>query len=109
MSERYGSCPACNGYGSLTIRTGGDKRECGRCGGTGFDGSSEAYLEREGRREWDRESHKAWSWGISEHRAAVVNVDQKFYSGAKKTRAMDLAIAALESHLNKQTNKGKVK
>lgn len=34
MSERYGVCPSCAGSGSRI----GD--ECGRCGGTGFDGSA---------------------------------------------------------------------
>lgn len=53
MSERNGDCPRCRGQGAVLIKTGvvdpstkieeAVSEECGRCDGTGFDGS--AYPE----------------------------------------------------------------
>lgn len=37
MSERYGRCQKCDGYGSKL------DLECYLCGGTGFDGAAELY------------------------------------------------------------------
>lgn len=59
MSERYGDCPTCKGHGSIFIRklTHNEdtkenvKLECPACGGTGFDGSEEAYSRKEDDRE----------------------------------------------------------
>lgn len=53
MSERYGKCPRCEGWGDLLVipksvtqpldHTEIKKIECGDCGGTGFNG----YLNRD--------------------------------------------------------------
>jgi DnaJ-class molecular chaperone len=39
--ERYGDCPSCKGKGVIK------KLICGRCEGTGCDGSADAWLARE--------------------------------------------------------------
>lgn len=46
MSERYGDCPACRGMGTVIDPDSLEKRECGRCQGTGFDGSADAWPGR---------------------------------------------------------------
>jgi hypothetical protein len=58
MSERYGPCKLCHGYGfvidqrALSLAGEGEEftkepytLECGRCGGTGFNGDADNYRE----------------------------------------------------------------
>lgn len=56
MSERYGPCPRCHGKGVVfelphdfqgvpTWESDYEEKECGRCDGTGQDGSAETYSD----------------------------------------------------------------
>ncbi len=52
MSEKYGPCETCDGYGEVVVSstnvTYSTKLvECGTCGGTGFSGNAARYYERE--------------------------------------------------------------
>jgi len=38
-----------------------EEKECARCEGTGFDGSTMAYEQMLADREWKEESHFEWS------------------------------------------------
>lgn len=55
MSERYGKCRGCKGIGFVmkmdAVLFTSVKKECGRCEGTGFETSADAYQEQEEKRD----------------------------------------------------------
>ena len=53
MGERYRKCIRCGGSGVILIWE--EKKECGYCLGSGFDGSALAYEQMMSDRDWERE------------------------------------------------------
>lgn len=97
MSERYGSCLRCKGYGSVASAN-RVRVECGRCGGTGFSGDAMAYLETEQRMDREREgTGQRYHGGMKEHTTALRKADNAFWSKIQDAHALDCAVAAIEA------------
>lgn len=53
MSERWKKCPFCQGCGQFVEAETGEMKECGLCGGQGFNGDIRDYLQKEAHRDWE--------------------------------------------------------
>jgi DnaJ-class molecular chaperone len=63
MSERWGKCRSCNGSGRkkfleldpVLFRRISIERDCSMCGGDGWDGSMDAYEDKNDRYDWEKQ------------------------------------------------------
>lgn len=92
MSERYGRCDCPRG-------------SCLNCEGTGFKGDAISYLEIIEKQDWEQYRLKQARYFQSQDNQYSFKEDLKFYSDGLKTKAMELAVLALNEALKQQKEK----
>lgn len=77
MSERTGNCPLCEGFGCIARTKESGFDECGRCGGTGFDGSYAEYPWQQNYKESTRRPRLSSQFALEHALAAMLSLELK--------------------------------
>lgn len=90
MSERYGQCSPCAGP------------ECFTCSGTGISGDASDYIVKQNCQEWEKEFKGYGDFGSAKTSQRFLKEEQKFYKNLKSTPAIEAAVLAMNTYIQKQ-------